>query len=112
MAWDKIAAISGLCFVIFAILPNLPLFRSLCISLLRHLPIHANQCTQLMWEDIPAGKLHDCSSPDPYVCKHNVNHTGGEVRCWEDLFSVVFSRAWKDSDRKAKRVPKPEFAIV
>jgi hypothetical protein len=108
MAWDKVAAISGLCFVIFAILPNLPQFRSAYISLLRRLPIRANQCTQLMWEDIPAGKLHDCSSPDPYVCKHKVNHTGGEVKCWEDLFSVVFSRAWTNSERKAKRVPKPE----
>jgi hypothetical protein len=112
MVWDKVAVIFGLFFGIFAILPNLPLFRSICISLLRLLPIHANQCTQLMWDDIAKGLLHDCSSPLSYACKHKIDHVSGKVKCWDDLFSVVFSKAWKNEDRKARRVPKPQVLAL
>lgn len=106
--WDKIAAIFALCSVVFYILPSIPLFKVLCSSLLRRLPLRANQCTQLLWEDIPEGILHDCSCPTPYVCEHKIQHTGGKVRCWEDLFSIAFSKGWANNDRIARRVPKPE----
>jgi hypothetical protein len=107
--WDKIATISALCFVIFTILPNLSLFRSLCIFFVRRLPLEANQCTQLLWDDIPEGLLHECSSPTPYVCEHTIPHKSRKAKCWEDLFPVVFTRAWADEGRKSKRVPKPEI---
>jgi len=37
------------------------------------------------------GLLHDWSSLLSYACKHKINHVSGKVKCWDNLFSVVFS---------------------
>jgi hypothetical protein len=107
--WDEIGVIVALCVIIFNILPNLPFIKGLVVSLLRHYYPSGTRCTEFLWEDVPEGVLHECPPPTPWqVCKHKIIHDSGP-KCWEQAFSVVFSRAWVDNDRKKRRVTKPDM---
>jgi hypothetical protein len=103
--WDKLSAILALSIAIFAILPNLPLLYLLFVSLLRLLRAPSTRCQELLWKDVPEGELHEC--PLYGGCQHTVSHTSHGFRCWENLLSVVFSRAWADKERQKRRVLKP-----
>jgi hypothetical protein len=105
--WDEIAAILALSVVVFNILPSLPFLMELAVSLLRHWNTPGSRCTELLWKDVPDGVLHECPAPTPWlVCKHKIVHEHGP-KCWEQLFSVVFSRAWTNKDRQKRRITKP-----
>lgn len=107
--WDEIGTILALSIAIFGILPNISIIKNLVISLLRHFHAPGTRCTELLWEDVPEGVLHECPPHTPWhVCKHKIVH-GRKARCWEQLFSVVFSRAWTDNGRQKRRVSKPEI---
>src|SRR5256885_16107126 len=107
--WDEIAAILAISLAIFNILPHLPLFQSLAISLLRHCHAPGTRCRELLWKDVPEGPLHQCPAATPWLaCKHKTIHVDGPD-CWRDLFSVVFSRAWADRDRQRRNIPKPDI---
>ena len=107
--WDEISAILALSIAIFSILPNLPFIKGLIISLLRHSHAPITRCAELLWEDVPDGVLHECPPATPWqVCKHKIVHVC-QPKCWEQLLSVVFSRAWTDRGRQEKRVSKPEI---
>jgi hypothetical protein len=55
------------------------------------------------------GSYTNVPPPTPWqVCKHKIIHDSGP-KCWEQAFSVVFSRAWVDNDRKKRRVTKPDM---
>lgn len=105
--WDEIAALLALSLAIFSILPNLPFIKGLLISLLRQCHAPGTGCAELLWEDIPDGVLHECPQPTPWlVCKHKILHEC-KPKCWEHLFSIVFSRAWREKTRQERRVSKP-----
>lgn len=104
--WDKLSTILALSVAIFAILPNLPLLYRLVVSLLRLLRVPSTRCEVLLWEDIPDRDLHECP-PYSSGCQHTVSHTSHGYRCWENLLSVVFTRAWKDKKTRERRVLKP-----
>ena len=66
---------------------------------------------RLKWDDVPAGKVHDCSATQGLFisCYHSHPHSA-QKRCWESEsgLATVYNRAWELSKRKpqfAKHVP-------
>jgi hypothetical protein len=61
-------------------------------------------CEQMQWDDIPAGRLHEC--PANFYCTHWSHHRA--ERCWEKVMGVIFNRSWVSATRRAKCPKKPE----
>ena len=65
-------------------------------------PDHA-RCELLSWNDIPDGRLHDCSG----YCYHWSVHSRRQD-CWESTLSLIFNRAWVLRSHRPKFAKKPE----
>jgi hypothetical protein len=65
---------------------------------------------QLKWEDIPDGRIHQCSSiPTSQNCQHDRPH-GQQTQCWEEESSIAitFNCAWAQSKSRPCQVNAPD----
>ena len=69
------------------------------------------RCKRLKWEDIPNGRVHECSSyPNTYPsCNHDGQHVQS-AKCWESATSIatIFNRAWEVSTQNHLQAKVPE----
>jgi hypothetical protein len=114
MAWDKVAAISGLFFGTFCHSAQISRYSEASVSL-----------GYAFYLSMPINALNSCGTTSqkgfyttalllfPTCAKHKIDHVSGKVKCWDNLFSVVLSKAWKNEDRKSRtRAKATGFATV
>ncbi|KAI1406726.1 hypothetical protein F4819DRAFT_5782 [Hypoxylon fuscum] len=100
--WDMAAFAAALAiFVVPYIVRTLKTFyKSLQNRSRRHV--------RLQWQDIPEGRLHECSSLGPWYhsCVHSSGPHQQEKECWKSTTSLgtCFNRAWEISTRKPRYV--------
>ena len=72
----------------------------------------SRRCKRLKWEDMPNGRVHECSSYlNSYPPCNDFGRHVQSARCWESASSIatVFNRAWQvttQNNLHAKKVPE------
>ena len=73
----------------------------------KKLRLRSRQCTQLKWEDIPDGRIHECIAVSTWYpsCSHAGQHTQ-RSKCWESATSIatIFNRAWRVTTRNHRHM--------
>jgi hypothetical protein len=105
--WTKIGTLATFSLIIFVILPKLGQF--LLLNLLDLFSKHETKCDRLLWEDVPDGELHECTT---LGCQHELTHRDQGRKCWEGILPVVFSRAWIRETRRNADTVKPKALPV
>lgn len=104
--WDMLAVVAAFAAFPFVVWPQLGTAVVRHLSRISRLIWKAGgRCDRLLWRDIPDGELHDCHT---LRCTHGMHHEDGGHKCWEDILSVVFTRAWRSQARKDAFTRKPE----
>ena len=87
------------------------LLTTILVSTFRHWRARLRRCKRLKWEDMPDGRVHECSSyPNMYIsCNHHGRHVKS-AKCWESATSIatIFNRVWEVSTQNHLHTKVPE----